>query len=219
MLESSPIALGQPKTGHTSPYFGVDAPRIESDATVPKRNGHARSVPESPDALQSEETRPSRGRKEPSLGKVRTATLGALIVGNDSSISITKGSQSRDKKTANPGFELLDAFHATLVTGSRYILEVDKSRKQFSLFAPESLVPDQPVMSRQISKVAKLDYGAESDPVVSLEFSRSGSSQDKIFLRFVSQKPALNFVLEIQKICPQMKMKGRPEYVSIQCHR
>jgi hypothetical protein len=63
---------------------------------------------------------------------------------------------------------------------------------------------------RPIRQIAKVDYAQGHHPLVSLEFSRSDLRQDRMFLRFESEKAGFDFVTILQSIMKlHIKVVGR----------
>ncbi|KAJ9616976.1 hypothetical protein H2200_000697 [Cladophialophora chaetospira] len=209
ILQSSPEQPDQPRQAETSdksPYFDSHPPSAKMDN--PPR--HKDPIPESPDALQGGVTH--AGRERNGYGAMRSTHLGALIEGSDSSTAINKQARkgAKPKSETKTSFKLQDIVYPGLVATSTYTIEIDAASTEFSLHTDEAMLGDEPLMKpRSLRQLDKLVFAADTPSLVCLEFSRSGSGLNKIFLEFGSEKSATDFVTCIQHTVRSVKSVGR----------
>ena len=217
MLGSSPEPLKQLATHHVSPYFGKPHTSVNAGKSRQDQARHVEPTPESPDALQGGKTRSIRMPNGESLSRMRTRDLGNLIVGDKSTATLSKASNSRGKKalTQATSFPLEDLVYRNFIPTSGYMVEVDISLKQISIELEKPALGDGSLLdARGISKIAKLEHGTDQSPLVIIHFSRSDSSgEDKMCLRFQSHKVALDFVKLLQKAVHSLRVYDRESYV------
>jgi hypothetical protein len=214
MLESSPDAPKPTIAIYVSPYFGQGTNKHDPDTNEHSQLKHTDVIPDSPDALQGGETRPQQEFKGKSYPNMKVRDLATLVVGSDSSTTITKTMEPRSKTTSKriENFELEKLFYPPRGDISGGIIEVDKLEKIFSVHHFDPLLSNEPLMDpRSLRQATVLEYGSDTGGLVSLEFSRHGYGRDKMFLKFKSEHAAYLFATLIGDLNVGVRITGREE--------
>lgn len=198
----------EPLAGETtSRFFPTTEPSAKLKGKTSNSSRHE-ALPESPDAIQGDETHPQQDSRMVSNPKLRTRDLGKLIEGGTASTTLIKQSRSITKFQTKQmtEFKLLDLLYPGMPSASTYTIMVDIESKDFSLNTVEVQLADGPLFApRSIRQISYLNY-ADGSPVVSMAFSQSGQVPDKLFLRFASEKGVYDFIMLLQKLVPTLTL-------------
>ncbi|KIW68641.1 hypothetical protein, variant 3 [Phialophora macrospora] len=210
LLESSPSAPNLSARQRSSPSFGQSFLPGQEGSHASKQDRQKDRTPDSPDAIQGDETLPNR-RRSPVNGKAyeqrSRSGLHDTSTRKDSSATTAKLSNSREKKTASrkTSFKLGELVYNDLVDASIYAIEVDTSTQEISLHTVNPIFPDEPLTyPRAIRQIAGILYGSNGSALVRLQFRTA--NQDYMFLRFDSEGFAYKFVMLLGDTVPGMKI-------------
>lgn len=218
MLESSPPAPpNRRSTSHaTSPYFSKAGSSSNANSNRQTRKSLKAFDQDSPDALQSEEISLSQPRPVTTrtpLAKLSGRGLQALIVGNESSASITKPTNAKKEKPSkdSTSYKLEELIYQGLPDTENYVVEVDEGKKEISIDMEDAVLADEPIVKpRLIRQISNIRHGTNNSSLVCLNFSRSGAGEDRMHLKFQSHKTMMDFVKLLQKVVNSLKVNDKP---------